>query len=43
MISNNKAIDAAKEAIREATSGRFKSYNSLELVTYKLVEVTDND
>lgn len=35
--------NAAKEAIREATSGRFKSYNSLELVTYKLVEVTDNE
>jgi hypothetical protein len=33
----------AKEAIRRATSGRYKRYDSLELVTFKLVEVTDNE
>lgn len=32
---------AAREAICYATSGRFKKYNSLELVTFKLVEVKD--
>lgn len=32
---------ACKEAIDKATIGRFKRYNSLELVTFKLVEVED--
>ena len=31
--------DAAKEAIGKATSGIYKKYKSLELVTFKLVEV----
>ncbi len=35
--------DAAQCAIREAVCGRWKKYNSLELVTFKLVEVTEND
>lgn len=34
---------AAKEAIRVATQGRYKKYESLELVTFKLVEVKDDD
>lgn len=34
--------DAAKEAIRNATGGRYPRYKSLELVTFKLVEV-DNE
>lgn len=33
----------AKEAICRATSGRYRQYDSLELVTFKLVEVTDNE
>jgi hypothetical protein len=33
---------AAKEAIRAATQGRYKKYESLELVTFKLVEVKDD-
>lgn len=35
--------DAAQEAIRDAVNGRWKKYNSLELVTFKLVEVTENE
>ena len=31
----------AQEAIRKATSGRWKQYERLELVTFKLVEVTN--
>lgn len=34
--------EAAKEAIRNATSGMFPRYDSLELVTFKLVEVNDD-
>lgn len=34
--------EAAAEAICNATSGRYKRYDSLELVTFKLVEVNDN-
>ena len=34
--------EAAKEAISKATGGRYPRYDSLELVTFKLVEVTDN-
>lgn len=30
-----------EEAIRNATSGRYARYDSLELVTFKLVEVED--
>ena len=32
---------AAIDAIRYATSGRWKKYDSLELVTFKLIEVED--
>lgn len=31
----------AQEAIRRATNGRWKRYERLELVTFKLVEVDD--
>lgn len=34
--------EAAAEAIRNATSGMFPRYDSLELVTFKLVEVTED-
>lgn len=34
--------EAAKEAICKATSGMFPRYDSLELVTFKLVEVNDD-
>lgn len=34
--------DAAAEAICNATSGRYKRYEALELVTFKLVEVNDD-
>ena len=34
---------ACQEAIRRATSGRYRIYDSLELVTFKLVEVTDDE
>lgn len=34
--------EAAAEAIRNATSGRYRRYESLELVTFKLVEVNDD-
>lgn len=34
--------EAAKEAISKATGGMYPRYDSLELVTFKLVEVTDN-
>ena len=34
--------EAAAEAICNATSGRYKRYDSLELVTFKLVEVDDD-
>lgn len=33
--------EAAKKAICYATSGRYRRYESLELVTFKLVEVDD--
>lgn len=35
--------DACREAINRAVSGRFKSYKALELVTFKLVEVQDEN
>lgn len=34
---------SAEEAIRRETSGKYRRYDSLELVTFKLVEVTDNE
>jgi hypothetical protein len=35
--------EAAVKAIGNANSSRYCRYNSLELVTFKLVEVTKND
>ena len=35
--------EAAAEAICNATSGRYRRYESLELVTFKLVEVKDDE
>ncbi len=35
--------DAATKAIRNANGSRYCRYNSLELVTFKLVEVNDDE